>query len=72
MNILLRFLNLWEQNTLFVYSPPISEPWMAYHLPLRVTIQEMRDKKTAPLPCQYKVQLLRENNGYFTTITHLF
>ena len=58
MNILLRFLNLWEQA--------------AYHLPLRVTIQEIRDKKTAPLPCQYKVQLLRENHGSFTTITHLF
>lgn len=27
MNILLRFLNLWEQNASFGFSPPIPEPW---------------------------------------------
>ena len=55
MNILLRFLNLLEQNAFFVYSPSIPEPgWLrkdSLHPALRVTIQTVnRHEKRSPFP----------------------
>lgn len=54
MNILLRFLNLLEQNAFFVYSPSIPEPgWRRndlLHPVHRGTMQAVRGMKNAPPP----------------------
>ena len=54
MNILLRFLNLWEQMPLFVYSPQfLRHGRRRKYLPnpdVRVTMQAVRGMKNAPRP----------------------
>ena len=53
MNILLRFLNLWEQNASFVYSPQfLRHGRRRKYLPnpdVRVTMQADKDTKMLPV-----------------------